>query len=96
MNWQEEYKSKLMTANEAVKLIKDGDKIVTSFGCGEPRGIERAMFENYADFSTITGCIFPKPRISVENSVESVENPIFWGGFFHTRFHENCRSITFC
>lgn len=53
MNWQEEYKSKLMTANEAVKLIKDGDKIVTSFGCGEPRGIERAMFENYADFKDV-------------------------------------------
>ena len=52
--------------------------------------------ENSADFSTITGCILPKTRISVENSVESVENPIFWGGFFHTGFHENCRSITFC
>ena len=66
------------------------------FPCaGFPQRFQQTV-ENYADFSTITGCIFPKPRISVENSVESVENPIFWGGFFHTRFHENCRSITFC
>ena len=32
-NWREIYQSKLTTANEAIKFIHDGDKVVTGFGC---------------------------------------------------------------
>ena len=45
MNWKELYKQKLVTAEEAISHINDGDKVVTSFGCGEPYGIERIMYE---------------------------------------------------
>ncbi|MGN0521671.1 MAG: hypothetical protein ACI4IQ_03425 [Eubacterium sp.] len=41
MSWREIYESKLVTAEEAIKVIKDGDKVVTGFGCGEPFAIER-------------------------------------------------------
>ena len=34
MTWQEIYKSKLTTVEEAIKLIHNGDKVVTGFGCG--------------------------------------------------------------
>jgi 4-hydroxybutyrate CoA-transferase len=53
MKWQEIYKQKLCTANEAIKLINDGDKLVLGFGCGEPFGIERALVENYESFHDI-------------------------------------------
>lgn len=43
MDWKEIYKSKLVTAEEAIKSIKDGDKVVTGMGCGEPFGIEKAL-----------------------------------------------------
>lgn len=53
MNWQEIYESKLTTVSEAVKLINDGDKIVTGFACGEPFGIEEELIKNYEDFHNI-------------------------------------------
>ena len=53
MNWKELYKQKLVTAEEAISHINDGDKVVTSFGCGEPYGIERIMYENYKKFRNV-------------------------------------------
>ena len=53
MSWKAEYTRKLVSANEAIKAIKDGDKVVMSFGCGEPRAIVRAMRENYKDFHNV-------------------------------------------
>lgn len=53
MDWKEIYNTKLVTAEEAISHIHDGDKIVTSFGCGEPRRIVRAMCENYSDFHDV-------------------------------------------
>ncbi len=53
MNWKEIYNGKLVSAEEAISHINDGDKVVTSFGCGEPRGIARAMCEHYEDFHNV-------------------------------------------
>ncbi len=53
MTWQEIYKSKLTTAEEAIKLIHNGDKVVTGFGCGEPYGIERALEAHYLEYKNI-------------------------------------------
>lgn len=53
MTWQEIYQSKLTTAEEAIKLIHDGDKVVVGFGCGEPFGIERALEKNFLDFHNV-------------------------------------------
>lgn len=53
MEWKEEYSRKLVSAKEAISHINDGDKVVMSFGCGEPRALVRAMRENYKDFKEI-------------------------------------------
>lgn len=53
MNIQNEYKSKVISANEAIKLIKDNDKVVTAFGCCEPIGIERELVKNYEQFHNV-------------------------------------------
>lgn len=47
------YKSKLITADEAAALIKDGDRVVTAFGCCEPVGIERAIEKNYKNYKDV-------------------------------------------
>ena len=47
MTWQEIYQSKLTSAEEAIKLIHDNDKIVAGFGCGEPLYIERVLASHY-------------------------------------------------
>ena len=42
-SWQEVYKRKKTSADEAVKVIKSGDRVVTSFACGEPQTLIEAM-----------------------------------------------------
>lgn len=46
MSWKEIYKSKLVTAEEAVKNIKSGDRVVVGHACGEPKDIIEAMVKN--------------------------------------------------
>lgn len=53
MDWKAEYKQKLVSVDEAIKAIKDGDKIVTGFACGEPLAIERALIENYQNYHNV-------------------------------------------
>ena len=53
MTWQKIYRDKLTTAQEAIKLIEDGDKVVAGFGCGEPFGIERALVEHYEEYKDV-------------------------------------------
>ncbi len=53
MTWKEIYESKLVTAEEAIKAINNGDKVVTGMGCGEPFGIQRALIENYQQFENV-------------------------------------------
>ena len=53
MTWQEIYQSKLTTAEEAIKLIRDGDKIVTGFACGEPIHIEKTLAAHYKEYKNL-------------------------------------------
>lgn len=53
MTWKDIYESKLATAEEAIKAIHNGDKVVTGMGCGEPFGIQRALIENYQQFENV-------------------------------------------
>lgn len=53
MTWKDIYESKLVTAEEAIQAIHNGDKVVTGMGCGEPFGIQRAMIENYQQFENV-------------------------------------------
>lgn len=53
MTWQEIYQSKLTTAEEAIKLIKSGDKVVTGFACGEPNGILNVLAEHYEEYRDV-------------------------------------------
>lgn len=53
MTWQEIYQSKLTTAEEAIKLIRDGDKIVTGFACGEPLHIEKTLAAHYKEYTDL-------------------------------------------
>ena len=43
--WLKRYNSHITTANEAVKVIKSGDKIVMQPGCAVPMIIVNAMVE---------------------------------------------------
>lgn len=45
MSWKDHYERSTVSAQEGVKAIKSGDRVVTSHACGEPRGLVAAMVE---------------------------------------------------
>jgi len=46
MDWQHEYASKIVDAQEAVPKIKRGSRVFIGTGCGEPQHLIRAMVED--------------------------------------------------
>lgn len=46
INWKDLYRGKLVTAEEAVKKIKSGDRVVIGHACGEPKDTIEAMVQN--------------------------------------------------
>lgn len=45
--------AKFVTAQEAVKHIKDGDRVVLAHSIGEPQTLVRAMVENYENYKNV-------------------------------------------
>jgi len=43
LKWQDYYRSRIVSAQEAVKCIKSGDRVVLGHACGEPRVLPDAM-----------------------------------------------------
>lgn len=54
MDWKSIYKSKVVTAREAISHIKSGDAIVTAFGCGQPYAVERALADDFERLHDVT------------------------------------------
>lgn len=53
MDWRTYYKERLMSADEAVKLIKDNDKLVLAHDVGEPPALVEAMVRNAANYKNV-------------------------------------------
>ncbi len=53
MSWKNEYENKIVTAQEVIRHIKNGDRVVMSFGCGEPRHIVHVLRENYKAYKDV-------------------------------------------
>jgi acyl-CoA hydrolase/GNAT superfamily N-acetyltransferase len=49
MSWKQKYSSKLITAEEAARQVKNGDRIYLGSMCSEPRTIIRAIEESYVE-----------------------------------------------
>ncbi|HHY90173.1 MAG TPA: acetyl-CoA hydrolase/transferase family protein [Clostridiales bacterium] len=53
MSWKELYKSKLVSAEEAVKHIKSGDRVVLGHAVGEPLELVDAMVKNKDSYENV-------------------------------------------
>lgn len=53
-SWREEYKSKLMSLQEAVKLVKDGDKIYFGTAGSVPYALADALYDRKDELNDIT------------------------------------------
>ncbi|MBU1100874.1 MAG: 4-hydroxybutyrate CoA-transferase [Bacteroidetes bacterium] len=52
-SWLHKYKEKVVSADEAVKVIKSGDKLVIQPGCSCPNELVRAMVDRKDDLSEV-------------------------------------------
>jgi len=52
-NYKENHKEKYITAQEAVKHIKDGDRVLIGHACGEPRALVEALCEYAVDLKDV-------------------------------------------
>ena len=53
MSWENEYKSKLTTAEKAVELIKSGNRVVIGHACAEPSYLVDAMVANAESYHDV-------------------------------------------
>lgn len=53
LNWQEHYNSRIVSADEAVKNIRSGDRVVLGHACGEPRILPEAMVNRYQQLHNV-------------------------------------------
>lgn len=53
MSWKEVYESKLTTADEALNLIKSGDRVVIQHACGEPSYLVSEMVRKAEQYENV-------------------------------------------
>jgi len=83
MNWREEYKKKLTTAEEAVKAIKSGNRVVVGHAYGQPQHLVNAMVANknaYEDVEIVhMVSLSPAPYCRQEMRKNFIHNSFFVG-----------------
>lgn len=52
-NWKEIYKEKIVTADEAVKYIQSGNRVIFAHACGEAQVITEAMLRNKEEYEKV-------------------------------------------
>lgn len=80
MNWREDYKRKLTTAEEVAKAFKSGDVVSMCGGCNVPHAIASAIAHRAGDITDVTFCQalvlqipeYMKPEYKEHFRVESV------------------------
>jgi len=53
VDWRNQYSERLVTADEAVKSIKSGDRVVVGHACGEPASLLAAMVANAEEYRDV-------------------------------------------
>jgi len=78
---QENYRSKLLTADEAVRLIRSGQRVFIGSSCGEPQHLVNALMDNAEFFSDVEIVRL----LSLEGSLMSLMADEYRGHKFHVR-----------
>lgn len=56
MNWLEDYQRKIVSADDAVKVVKSGDRILLQAGCGVPQALEAALVRRAQELQNVEIC----------------------------------------
>lgn len=100
MNWKDIYKSKLTTAQEAVKNIQSGNRVVMGLACSEPLELVDAMVCNkdqYRDVEIVQMLAIGKSEYTKPEMAPHFKyNALFVGGGTRKAVNENRADYTPC
>ncbi len=80
MSWMEEYRARLKTADEALSVLKSGDRVYIHQGCGEPEDLVQAMVRRGPELRDVEVV-----HLATMGSAEYAR-PEFEGHFRHNAF----------
>ncbi len=100
MSWKEIYKGKVVTADEAVRKIKSGDRVVFGHAAGEPRVLVDAMVRNASSYKNVEivhmVAMGKGEYCNPEYSENFTHNALFAGGPTRKAIHEGRALFTPC
>jgi 4-hydroxybutyrate CoA-transferase len=92
MDWEEAYNTKLTTAQEAVRQIKSGDRVVVGHASGSPEILLKAMVDNKEAYENVEivhmESMGPSEYCLPENSAHFIHNSLFAGATSRKAIHE--------
>jgi len=92
MDWKETYKGRLTTAQEAVRKIKSGDRVVVGHATGSPEVLIRAMLDNKDAYENVEivhmVAMGPSEYCLPENSSHFIHNSLFAGATTRKAIHD--------
>ena len=92
MQWEELYKERLTTAEEAVTHIKSGDRVVVGHASGSPEILLKAMVDNKEAYENVEivhmVSMGPSEYCLPENSAHFIHNSLFAGATSRKAIHE--------
>jgi 4-hydroxybutyrate CoA-transferase len=92
MSWQEIYKNKLTTPEEAVKHVKSGNRVVVGHACGSPEILLKALVDNKEAYENVEivhmVAMGPSEYCIPENSKHFIHNSLFAGATTRKSIHD--------
>ncbi|HPR36411.1 MAG TPA: acetyl-CoA hydrolase/transferase C-terminal domain-containing protein [Spirochaetota bacterium] len=100
MHWKEIYKSRKVSADDAVKHIKSGDRVVFGHAAGEPKVLVDALVRNASQYKNVEivhmVAMGKGEYCSEEYSEHFIHNALFAGGPTRKAIHEGRALYTPC
>ncbi|HNX23645.1 MAG TPA: acetyl-CoA hydrolase/transferase C-terminal domain-containing protein [Spirochaetota bacterium] len=100
MDWKDIYKSRVVTADEAVKKIKSGDRVVFGHAAGEPKALVDAMVRNASSYKNVEivhmVAMGKGEYCNPEYAGNFTHNALFAGGPTRKAIHEGRALFTPC
>lgn len=99
-NWIDKYQNKIITADQAVKNIKSGDRVVLGHACGEPQGLVEALVNRASELKNVEivhmVAMGPAKYTQPEFAANFHHNGLFMGGPTRKALEEKRADFTPC
>lgn len=99
-NWRDKYQNKIVTADQAVKNVKSGDRVVFGHACGEPEALVEALVNRGSELQDVEivhmVAMGPGKYSQPEYAANFHHNGLFMGGPTRKALEEKRADYTPC